>query len=1008
MPASPGLPCPQGHLLPTAAVSPEGIILAADDAVARLLGRPATQVQGQPLVTCCVAADRPAIEGMLEAAKSGQACGEISLRLRTAAGDQRTVVLVWSETRHGGEAGWLRTVWIGHPSPQLEADTLLEAALRARFEWSQVPQTVVDPDARYLAVNDAFCSLVGVSREQLLGRRMSEFSHPREACDSDEVVTRLLAGEVVTAQVERTLRGADARPIPVLGDLTVVRDEQGQPRAVASFAQDLTSLRAAERRQQRQEEFFLALSQRASELALVTDPEGGILYASPALQQLFGFDITAVLGETIWHFVHPADAADAEAAYRLTAARGGTGTSTIRLRDGRGASRVAEVTVTNLLDTAVGGLVCNVRDVTDQVTAEQALRASEARFRAIADTAAEGIWAADRQGKTFYANGRMAEIMGISLETLYAVPVFDLLAEGEAAAMRQRVAERQQLGVARYEVRHTPPGSAQERVLAVASSPLTIAGGAGFDGSLATVSDVTESRRLEEQLRHAALHDPLTGLPNRALLLDRLEHAVARQNGDTAVLLLDLDQFKLVNDAGGHGVGDELLRAVGDRLCAAARPGDTVARFGGDEFVVVREQTDEAEAVEVAHELLAALASPFELGGTPVHVGASVGVAVSPGATAGDLLRYADTAMYSAKAAGRGQVRLFDQLLAEIAEQTYTLAADLRRALETDQLEVHYQPIVDMDTGRIVSMEALTRWAHPDHGMIPPPRFVAVAEQTGQAGALDGWVLRRALADLARFKAAGVVPPDVSVSVNVSARNLAMAGLDEMVLSATTATGLLPREVTLEITEGAVMQDPSTAIGLLRRLRDHGFGIAIDDFGTGYSSLAYLRDLPITSLKIDRSFVSGIAENGDALAIATSIIDLARAVGVTTVAEGVETNDQAAVLRRLGCEAGQGWLWSRATPAAEVLASGDWNGPMALPAPAPTPTDAKVGGSRVGPEHGVDRLRELDAQGASASSIAAALNREGFRAPSGTRWHRTSVAAVLIQPDPAGGAKRAP
>jgi EAL domain-containing protein (putative c-di-GMP-specific phosphodiesterase class I) len=279
-----------------------------------------------------------------------------------------------------------------------------------------------------------------------------------------------------------------------------------------------------------------------------------------------------------------------------------------------------------------------------------------------------------------------------------------------------------------------------------------------------------------------------------------------------------------------------------------------------------------------------------------------------------------------------------------------------------------------------------------------------VAEQTGQAGALDGWVLRRALADLARFKAAGVVPPGVSVSVNVSARNLAIAGLDEMVLSAITATGLLPREVTLEITEGAVMQDPSMAIGLLRRLRDHGFGIAIDDFGTGYSSLAYLRDLPITSLKIDRSFVSGIAENGDALAIATSIIDLARAVGVTTVAEGVESNAQAAVLRRLGCEAGQGWLWSRATPAAEVLAAGDWNGAMALPAPAPT--DAQVGGSLVGPEHGLDRLRELDAQGASASSIAAALNRAGFRAPSGTRWHRTSVAAVLIQPDPAGGAKR--
>ncbi len=793
--------------------------------------------------------------------------------------------------------------------------TRLQERFRATFEQSSVPQTVLAPDGRRTLVNRAFCELVGREAHQLLGSPTGDVSHGTDSPAAEALLGRVLAGEIESAQYERVLRRSDGRPLHVLVSASLLRDVHGRPDGAATFMQDLSTLRDAEQRRAQQEAFFLALSQRASDLALVGDPDARILFASPAVEHVLGWDPADVLLVEPWRFVHDEDRTSAMQAFSSVLDRGGTRTLLIRVLEAGGTWRWMDVTMTNLLDTAVGGVVANLRDVTERVEAERALRRSELRYRAIADTAQEGIWAATPDGTTLYANGRMAQILGVPLSALYERQLGDVLGGVLADEMRARLAQRRLRGAERYEV-HYPHPDGETRVLAVSAAPLPGADGA-IEGSLGMVSDITGARRTEQELRHAALHDALTGLPNRALLLDRLEHALARQ-ASTAVLFVDLDQFKMVNDSRGHGAGDELLVAVARRLSGATRPADTVGRFGGDEFVVVCEDVDEQTAIEIAEGLLRSLHADLEVGGAAVHVRASLGVAVSSSASAEDLLRYADAAMYSAKAAGRGRVRLFDPGLSAQAEQRWSLAADLRAGLAQDALALHYQPVLDLRSGRVLGVEALARWEHPEHGAVPPTQFVHLAELIGLGPELDRWVVRRALTEGAALLRSGALPAGASVAVNLSARHMADPDLEALVATCADEVGIPAAQVVLEITESELMDDQALAVRLLRRLRARGFQVAVDDFGTGYSSLAYLRDLPVTGLKVDRSFVSGLADEPGARAIVASVLDLARALGLSVVAEGVETSEQAAVLRELGCGAAQGWLWSRAVPAAEL------------------------------------------------------------------------------------------
>jgi diguanylate cyclase (GGDEF)-like protein len=495
------------------------------------------------------------------------------------------------------------------------------------------------------------------------------------------------------------------------------------------------------------------------------------------------------------------------------------------------------------------------------------------------------------------------------------------------------------------------------------------------------------------------LQDSLTRQPNRTDLIDRLTYALETAQHSTAVLLVDLDHFRMVNASRGHHVGDQLLAGVDARLRAAVSSRETVTRCGDDEFLVICEDTDEHQADALARYLLNALAEPFLVAGAAVHVTASIGVAVAPAepaVPATDLLRHADTAVHAGKRAGRGRVHVFEQTLGEDLEHRYALAADLRAALADEALHLEYQPIVDLRSGIVVGMEALARWTHAERGPVSPSTFVTVAELSGLAPELDRWVIRRALRDMACLRTAGVVPDDTYLAVNLSAANLTDTFVFDHLLSWTEESGLPANQLVLEITETAIMQSTDLAVRLLRRLRQQGFRVAMDDFGTGYSSLAYLRDLPISALKIDRSFVADITDQRDALAIVAWIVDLARAVGVTVVAEGVETAEQVALLQRLGCVTAQGWLWGPSVPLTALLDGREFTSPLATADEATAPDlTARRGKRDVSVAHGLRRLIELHQEGASVTAIAATLNAEGFRTPAGVRWQSTSVARVL-------------
>ena len=438
------------------------------------------------------------------------------------------------------------------------------------------------------------------------------------------------------------------------------------------------------------------------------------------------------------------------------------------------------------------------------------------------------------------------------------------------------------------------------------------------------ISSAVDRNLVEAEVRHRALHDPLTGLPNRALALDRLEGALARRRRDgraVAVLLADLDQFKLVNDSLGHAAGDDLLIALAPRLHDAVRPSDTVARLGGDEFLVVCEQLDGAhEAIRVAERVAQAINQPIVLSAGEHFITASIGIAVAESADAlpEDLLRDADAAMYRAKERGRGRYELFDDVLRKRVLLRLRTENELRRALEHGELRVVYQPVVELATGSLTAVEALVRWQHPQRGLLDPVDFIPVAEDSGLIGALGDWVLTTACRDGATWQDRFPRAEPLLVCVNASARQLANAAFPARVADAMSRYGLAPGSLALEITESVLMEEAHAPVTVLASLREYGLRLMLDDFGTGYSSLAYLKRFPLDVLKIDRSFIAGLGRDEEDSAIVAAIIQMARTLGLTVVAEGVERPEQLERLRELDCDRVQGRLIAEPMPAADV------------------------------------------------------------------------------------------
>jgi diguanylate cyclase (GGDEF)-like protein len=449
------------------------------------------------------------------------------------------------------------------------------------------------------------------------------------------------------------------------------------------------------------------------------------------------------------------------------------------------------------------------------------------------------------------------------------------------------------------------------RAFSVINKPIT--GG----GWLATHEDVTERQRSEERIAHMARHDALTDLPNRVLLLEQLNHEIKRvKRGEClAVLCLDLDQFKSVNDALGHHIGDELLKLVGERLRGCTRELDIVARMGGDEFAIIMTQMAQAtDAAVLSKRIRDSVLKPYQIEGHQIVTDISIGISVAPmdAVDSNELLRNADMALYDAKGDGRGTFRFFEPEMNTRMKVRRELEMDLRKALATEQFELHYQPLVVLKTNEVNGFEALLRWKHPTRGLISPADFIPIAEETGLIVPLGEWVLKTACNEAVDW------PEHIKVAVNLSPAQLNCRNLVNMVTTALAETGMAPHKLQLEITETVLLQNTFTTLATLHELRKMGVQIALDDFGTGYSSLSYLRSFPFDKIKIDRSFIQDLSNGAEPLAIVNAVAGLAKCLNMTSTAEGVETRQQMEVLQAIGCTEMQGYLFSRPRPVHEI------------------------------------------------------------------------------------------
>ncbi|OOW00137.1 MULTISPECIES: phosphodiesterase DibA [Pseudomonas] len=441
---------------------------------------------------------------------------------------------------------------------------------------------------------------------------------------------------------------------------------------------------------------------------------------------------------------------------------------------------------------------------------------------------------------------------------------------------------------------------------------------------VAVFSDISAMKNSEHELAHLAHHDPLTDLPNRLLFTDRAEQALASaqvHKRGCALLLMDLDHFKIINDSLGHNVGDQLLKLVAERLSGLFGPGVTLARLGGDEFAVLAESCPQVvQAAALAQRMLNAMKEPFIFDGNQLFISASIGISLFPSdaLSAEQLLRNADSALFKAKSAGREGYALYTEELTAHAQHRVEIAGELRRALDQHELRVYYQPVHDLHDSRLVGVEALVRWQHPERGLVPPGEFIPIAERTGLIADIDAWVMDQACRQMCQWLADGA--PLSFIAINVSSRLFARRELYEQVAQVLHATGLDPAFLELEVTESAVMDDPEVALEQLHRLRELGLRLAIDDFGTGYSSLLRLKRLPVQKLKIDQGFVAGLPWDEDDAAIVRVVIALAKSMGMQVHAEGIEQVEQARFLLDQECDMGQGYWFGRPMPAQEI----DW------------------------------------------------------------------------------------
>ena len=803
---------------------------------------------------------------------------------------------------------------------------------------------VCDPDGIPRWATPSLERVFGFTLADISGERFhAEFVHPE---DLPALVTAFQwasqrPGEA--APIEFRLLLLDGSLRVVEGTITCLLDDPAVAGIVLNV-RDITDRKEAEAALRRSEQRWKVLFENSSDLVNVFGADGQMIFSSNS-GAVLGLD-PQLATDPSWAFeiVHPADRPLALAMFeRMVSKPGTTGPVVTRVLHADGQWRWIESIANNLLDDPeVQGIVVHTRDITDRKSTENQLR-DQTRFvetlhgvgqtlaaeldlerlvQAVTDAAVDvsgasfGVFVGSEEAAVTAASGTPPEdyefprhvlngVLGgeglLRTDDVLAVPVISRRGEvlgalvcggPEHGAFTER-GERMLLGIASH------------AAVAIDNARLY----------QAAQTEISARKQAEAELAHAATHDPLTGLPNRALFLDRLAMALGRAErlpAAAGVLLFDLDRFKVVNDSLGHAAGDRLLVEVADRLRQIVRPGDTVARLGGDEFIMLCEALNgEIDAIGIADRVAEALSGTFAIDEAEVTVAASVGIAVAsgPGRDPASLVRDADAAMYRAKERGRNRWELFDEGLRTRAVQRLSMETDLRRAIEREQLRLLLQPIVDVASGMVLGAEALVRWERSDLELVSPVDFIRVAEETGLIVGVGAWVLGEACRQLND----GVLEcgdQHLTVSINVSARQLAQNDIVSTIRTLVDEAAVDPKRLCIEITESVLMEDVESAIAVLEELRSLGIELWVDDFGTGYSSLAYLRRLPIHGLKIDRSFVAGVAKGAEDAAIAAGVVSLAHSLGLQALAEGVETVEQLEVVRELGCDLAQGYYWA--------------------------------------------------------------------------------------------------
>ena len=818
--------------------------------------------------------------------------------MRDASGEPRFVICAWTDL-----------------TEQRARDRALQATnrfLSAIIETAPVAIYATDLEGMITLWNPAAERMFGYRRDEALGRR-APFVPPEKKDEARRLRERALGGEVLE-NLELHRRRADGTPLVINGSAAPLRDEANRITGLIAMCIDVTEAKRTEAAFKEQLHFTRALIDAIPNPVYFKDLEGRYRVYNRAWSELWGAGRDWV-GLTVNDMFGPEIARLHDDRDRPLLRQAASVRYEALMPTAGGREREMLYNKVSFVDQSgqVAGLIGTVTDVTAYKETERALEASEARFRVLTESGLDLISVLSEDGAILYQSPALRNLLGYEPAETVGRNVFDLVHREDADQARQ--AFRRIL-----ETRHfREPLEFRIRNREGAWRTFESLGTNCVDnphirGVVFNSRDVTDRKAIQQRIQHLAYHDNLTGLPNRGLLQDRLAHSIARADRTgrkVAVLFIDLDNFKNINDTLGHDVGDELLRQVARRLGECVRAGDTIARQGGDEFIVLLDNLEDGRGASVvAQKILNSLRAAFPLGGTEQHVSGSVGIAVYPedGKDAQTLMKNADTAMFHGKGIGKNTYQYFTAQMNIAVKRRMTLESALRRAVMQKDFVLHYQPQVNLDTGEIVAVESLVRWKTEDSGTVMPGDFIPLAEETGLINEIGEWVLREACRQNKEWQARGLAPR--RMAVNLSARQFADKAFLDTVTRVLQETGLDPKWLELEITESQVMRQTEGMILLLNRLAEMGVHLAIDDFGTGYSSLSYLKRLPIQKLKIDQSFIRDITVDPNDTAIVVAIISMARSLDLETIAEGVETAGQLALLRAKECRVGQGFFFS--------------------------------------------------------------------------------------------------